>query len=66
MALRAAAAFCWSRSIGWDITITDRGPMLMEGNEQWSTPLIQMTAPHGLMTREFKTFCDALANGWHG
>jgi hypothetical protein len=27
--------------------------MLIEGNEEWSPSLIQMPAPHGLMTGEF-------------
>ncbi len=60
LALRAAAAFPWVRSVGWDIAISERGPVLIEGNERWSTSLIQMPAPHGLMTGEFKTLCEAL------
>ncbi len=61
VALRAAAAFPWARSIGWDIAISDRGPVLIEGNARWSTSLVQIPAPHGLMTGEFKALCDALA-----
>jgi hypothetical protein len=60
VALRAAAAFPWARSIGWDIAISDRGPVLIEGNARWSTSLIQIPAPYGLMTGEFKALCDAL------
>ena len=60
LALRAAAAFPWARSIGWDIGITDRGPVLIEGNERWSPSLIQMPAPGGLMRGELKALCESL------
>ena len=61
VALRAAAVFPWARSIGWDIAITDRGPVLIEGNAEWSTSLLQIPAPRGLMTGAFKSLCDTLA-----
>ncbi|MDP8972485.1 MAG: hypothetical protein M3N45_04745 [Actinomycetota bacterium] len=61
LALRAAAAFPWVRSVGWDIAISEEGPVLVEGNERWSTSLIQMPAPHGLMTGEFKALYEALS-----
>jgi hypothetical protein len=60
LALRAARAFPWARSIGWDIAISDRGPMLIEGNEEWSPSLIQIPAPYGLMTGEFEELCRSL------
>lgn len=60
LALRAARAFPWARSIGWDIAISDRGPVLIEGNEEWSPSLIQMPAPHGLMTGEFEELYRSL------
>jgi hypothetical protein len=60
LALRAAAAFPWARAIGWDIGVTDRGPVLIEGNERWSPSLIQMPAPGGLMRGELKALCEAL------
>jgi hypothetical protein len=53
LALQAAGAFPWARSIGWDVAISDSGPVLIEGNEEWSPSLIQMPAPHGLMRGEF-------------
>ena len=40
--------------------ISDGGPVLIEGNERWSTSLIQMPAPHGLMSGEFKALYEAL------
>ena len=60
LALRAAGAFPWARSIGWDIAISDQGPVLIEGNEEWSPSLIQIPAPYGLMTGEFEELCRSL------
>ena len=56
----AAAAFPWVRSVGWDLAVSEGGPVLVEGNERWSTSLIQMPAPHGLMTGEFKALYENL------
>jgi Sugar-transfer associated ATP-grasp len=52
LALKAALAFPWARAIGWDIGITDDGPVLVEGNDRWSPSLSQLPAPHGLMCGE--------------
>lgn len=60
LALRAAAAFPWARSIGWDVAISGNGPVLIEGNEEWSPSLIQMPAPYGLMTGDFAELYHAL------
>ena len=60
LVLKAAAAFPWARSIDWDIGVSDRGPVLIEGNEHWSPSLVQMPAPHGLMTGEFEAVCRSL------
>jgi hypothetical protein len=60
VALEAAAAFPWARGIGWDIGISDRGPVIIEGNARWSPSLIQLPAPHGLMDGELKAVYDAL------
>jgi hypothetical protein len=61
LALRAACVFPAARSIGWDIAISTQGPVLIEGNADWSTSLLQIPAPHGLMTGEFRALCDTLA-----
>ena len=63
LALRAAAAFPWVRCVGWDIAISEGGPVLVEGNERWAISLVQMPAPHGLMTGEFKELYEALRGG---
>jgi hypothetical protein len=65
LALDAAAAFPWARSIGWDIGLSDRGPVLIEGNERWSPSLIQMPAPEGLFTGELKAVVDELSGTDH-
>jgi len=35
LALRAAEAFSPLRTVGWDIAVTDDGPVLVEGNAWW-------------------------------
>jgi len=66
VALQAAAAFPWARAIGWDIAMSDRGPVLLEGNQRWSPSLLQLPAPHGLMDGELKEVYDALRRGRRG
>lgn len=60
MALSAAAAFPWARSIGWDIALSDRGPMLLEGNDLWGPAILQLAAPGGLLTGDFKALYESL------
>jgi putative polysaccharide biosynthesis protein len=62
LAVKAASVFPWARSIGWDIAISDRGPVLIEGNAHWSPSLLQIPAPRGLMTGELKAVVDALGS----
>lgn len=63
LALRAAAAFPWARGIGWDVAIAEDGPVLIEGNPAWAPSLVQMPAPHGLMTGELRALYEALGRG---
>lgn len=39
---RAALAVSGIRSIGWDIALTPEGPLIIEGNAEWSLPLVQV------------------------
>ena len=48
VALRAAAAFQYAYAIGWDIAISEKGPVLTEGKPASSTPLLQLPTPYGL------------------
>ena len=59
VALQAASAFPWARAIGWDIGISDRGPVIIEGNARWSPSLVQLPAPRGLMDGELKAVYEA-------
>jgi len=60
LALSAARVFPWARAIGWDIGISDRGPVIIEGNERWGPGLLQVPAPHGIMDGELKALYDEL------
>jgi Sugar-transfer associated ATP-grasp len=66
VALQAAKAFPWARSIGWDIGISDRGPVVIEGNQKWSPSLVQLAAPYGLMRGDLKALYDTLRKGKRG
>jgi hypothetical protein len=63
LALRAAKVFPWARSMGWDISMTESGPFLVEGNERWDPALAQIPAPQGLFAGEFRKLCEALRRG---
>lgn len=38
-------------SIGWDVVITETGPILLEGNHDWDTSLQQIANHQGMMAR---------------
>jgi hypothetical protein len=63
IALQAAAAFPWTRCIGWDVAITQTGPVLIEGNERFSPRLVQSVAPQGLLVGGIKALCEKSRNG---
>lgn len=45
LAEQAALAFLPLRAVGWDIAITDQGPMVLEGNENW-VPVVPFNLPY--------------------
>lgn len=36
------------RAIGWDVAITESGPTIIEGNDNWEITLMQVGVPNGL------------------
>jgi hypothetical protein len=44
---RGQSAFIGLRTIGWDVAITDAGPVLVEGNGAYDTDLLQVTHDRG-------------------
>ncbi|WP_205480822.1 sugar-transfer associated ATP-grasp domain-containing protein [Sphingomonas arenae] len=45
LALKVHEAFPKSAAIGWDIALTDQGPLLLEANPNWCAEVVQMA--HG-------------------
>ena len=41
LALKASRCFYNIRAIGWDIAITEDGPIIIEGNDNWEISLMQ-------------------------
>ncbi len=66
LALRAATAFPWVHGVGWDIAISEQGPVLIEGNRAWSPELMQMPAPYGLLSGELKALYEMSRHGETG
>ena len=54
MAVRLHSFMYRSPSIGWDIAITDHGPVFIEGNSLWEISLLQ--AVHGGMKKDIEHF----------
>ena len=48
LSVRAAKAFREMRTVGWDIGITDEGPIVIEGNRTYDADLLQITLQRGL------------------
>ena len=45
-----------SHSVGWDIAITEKGPVFIEGNGLWEISLVQ--AVHGGMRKEIESYFE--------
>lgn len=48
MCREAAAEFLPNRSVGWDVAVTEAGPVLIEGNHDWGARLLQMPHKRGI------------------
>lgn len=59
VALKAHKVFNKIPLIGWDIAITNEGPILIEGNQGWSIKIMQIC--HGGLKKE----CDEVLKKWY-
>ena len=50
MCFQAASKYKDNRCIGWDVAITNKGPLLIEGNHDWGARVWQMPAAKGMKT----------------
>ncbi len=50
LALRAQSVVPQLRSIGWDIAITENGPVILEGNTYWGWYVMPRGFPQGILT----------------
>lgn len=48
MCIMAAKKYSENRCIGWDVAITNNGPLLIEGNHDWGARVWQMPAGKGM------------------
>ena len=48
LAKQAAMRIPKVRSIGWDVAITETGPYMLEGNDNWCMTLFQLPGGEGL------------------
>lgn len=48
MCKKAAAKYSDNRCVGWDVAITNEGPLLIEGNHDWGARVWQMPAGKGM------------------
>jgi hypothetical protein len=49
-------------TLGWDVALTDRGPVIVEGNSVWAVEFIQLASGKGLR-HEFDRWKDQIAQG---
>lgn len=64
VARRAQAAIPQLRLLGWDIAITEQGPIILEGNNYWAWEMMQRGTNHGLIHGELeKELRELMARG---
>lgn len=57
LVLRAAENFPWFNSIGWDVALTENGPLILEGNYWADILLIQIAHQKGMLSwPEYRAF----------
>lgn len=66
LAVRAALEFPMVRAIGWDVAMTDRGAVLIEGNNGWAFDIIQQAYHKGLLQDSFKATYEAVTHASFG
>ena len=57
IAVKAQKVFHHMKSIGWDIAITHKGPIIIEGNQNWGTASMQ-AANGGLLTAKTRSLFE--------
>lgn len=60
LAMKAAQRYSFCRAIGWDVAITSKGALLLEGNTQWGFTSLQTSMGRGLYRGEFKRVYKSL------
>ncbi len=59
LGLETHRAFPETPSVGWDIALTERGLLVLEGNEEWSADLIEIPHERPLTDTLFQPYYDA-------
>lgn len=57
---RAAVAMSRLSTIGWDVALTDEGPVLIEGNSRYNFNVIQLPQNQGLWKGDFRDWCESV------
>ena len=59
---RAQACFAGSPTIGWDVGLTQEGPLLVEGNSQYDFDLLQVAFDRGFAPDFERVMLESQAN----
>jgi hypothetical protein len=58
---RAAPLFGDLKCLGWDLAITESGPLLIEANYEWGVDIVQRPHRRGIYEGRFKEWCEKYA-----